>query len=80
MSGRAGWRRDLAGAQVRERGSQRPPEALVGISLVVKVLEAKGWYVKRVRGSHHVMRHPVIPDAVPVRTAGISREEFFELL
>lgn len=33
---------------------------------VVKALEQRGWYVKRVRGSHHVMRHPTIPDAVPV--------------
>lgn len=33
---------------------------------VIKVLERKGWYVKRVRGSHHIMRHPEIPDACPV--------------
>jgi predicted RNase H-like HicB family nuclease/predicted RNA binding protein YcfA (HicA-like mRNA interferase family) len=24
-----------------------------------------GWYVKRVRGSHHVLRRPSIPDAIP---------------
>ena len=64
---------------------------------LVKVLERRGWYVKRIRGSHHIMRHPSIPDAIPVpvhgnqsikrgtlsnilRTAGISREDFDQLL
>jgi predicted RNA binding protein YcfA (HicA-like mRNA interferase family) len=64
---------------------------------LIKMLEGQGWYVKRVRGSHHILRHPTIPDALPVpvhgsrpikrgtlgnilRTAGISREEFQELL
>lgn len=37
---------------------------------VVKALEAEGWYVKRIRGSHHIMRHPRIPDAVPVPVHG----------
>jgi hypothetical protein len=30
---------------------------------VIAALEKEGWYVKRVRGSHHVLRHPNIPDA-----------------
>jgi predicted RNA binding protein YcfA (HicA-like mRNA interferase family) len=64
---------------------------------LVKALERRGWYVKRIRGSHHIMRHPSIPDAIPVpvhgnqsikrgtlgnilRTAGISREDFDQLL
>jgi len=64
---------------------------------VIAALEKEGWYVKRVRGSHHVLRHPSIPDAIPVpvhgnrqvkrgtlasvlRAAGISREEFGDLL
>ncbi len=64
---------------------------------VIKALEGKGWYLKRIRGSHHIMRHPAIPDAIPVpvhgnravktgtlgnilRTAGLSRGEFRELL
>jgi predicted RNA binding protein YcfA (HicA-like mRNA interferase family) len=25
---------------------------------LVRILEGQGWYVKRVRGSHHIMRHP----------------------
>ncbi len=25
---------------------------------VIGALEKEGWYVKRVRGSHHVLRHP----------------------
>jgi predicted RNA binding protein YcfA (HicA-like mRNA interferase family) len=37
---------------------------------VIKILERRGWYVKRVRGSHHVLRHPTIPDAIPVPVHG----------
>ena len=37
---------------------------------VIKILEGQGWYVKRVRGSHHILRHPNIPDAVPVPVHG----------
>jgi predicted RNA binding protein YcfA (HicA-like mRNA interferase family) len=56
---------------------------------LIKILEGRGWYVKRIRGSHHILRHPTIPDARPVpvhgstplkRTAGISREGFQQLL
>jgi predicted RNA binding protein YcfA (HicA-like mRNA interferase family) len=64
---------------------------------LIKILEGRGWYVKRIRGSHHILRHPTIPDALPVpvhgstplkrgtlgnilRTAGISREGFQQLL
>lgn len=64
---------------------------------VIAALEKEGWFVKRVRGSHHVLRHASIPDAIPVpvhgnralkrgtlasilRTAGLSREEFADLL
>ena len=70
--------------------SQTP--AVTGKQLV-KILEGQGWYVKRIRGSHHVLRHPSIP--VPIhgnqaikkgtlgnilRTAGLSREQFNGLL
>ncbi len=37
---------------------------------LVKLLERQGWYVKRVRGSHHIMRHPSIRDAIPVPVHG----------
>ena len=37
---------------------------------VIGALEKEGWYVKRVRGSHHVLRHPDIPDAIPVPVHG----------
>lgn len=47
--------------------SQTP--AVTGKQLV-KILEAQGWYVKRIRGSHHVLRHPSIPDAIPVPIHG----------
>jgi predicted RNA binding protein YcfA (HicA-like mRNA interferase family) len=33
---------------------------------LIKILERQGWYVKRVRGSHHILRHPTIQDALPV--------------
>jgi predicted RNA binding protein YcfA (HicA-like mRNA interferase family) len=37
---------------------------------VIAALEKEGWYVKRVRGSHHVLRHPNIADAIPVPVHG----------
>jgi predicted RNA binding protein YcfA (HicA-like mRNA interferase family) len=37
---------------------------------LIKILESQGWYVKRVRGSHHILRHPTIPDALPVPVHG----------
>ncbi|MGO8904687.1 MAG: type II toxin-antitoxin system HicA family toxin [Solirubrobacteraceae bacterium] len=37
---------------------------------LVKILESRGWYVKRIRGSHHILRHPTIPDALPVPVHG----------
>ncbi|MEX0993196.1 MAG: type II toxin-antitoxin system HicA family toxin [Solirubrobacterales bacterium] len=36
----------------------------------LKVLEAEGWYLKRTKGSHHIMRHPTIPDAISVPIHG----------
>jgi len=37
---------------------------------VIAALEREGWYLKRIRGSHHVLRHPTIPDAIPVPVHG----------
>lgn len=37
---------------------------------LVKALESQGWYVKRIRGSHHVLRHPAVRDAIPVPVHG----------
>jgi predicted RNA binding protein YcfA (HicA-like mRNA interferase family) len=37
---------------------------------LIKILEGEGWYVKRIRGSHHILRHPTIPDALPVPVHG----------
>lgn len=47
--------------------SQLP--AVTGKQLI-KALESEGWYVKRIRGSHHILRHPDIPDAIPVPVHG----------
>jgi predicted RNA binding protein YcfA (HicA-like mRNA interferase family) len=37
---------------------------------LIKILESQGWYVKRIRGSHHILRHPTILDAIPVPVHG----------
>jgi len=63
---------------------------------LIRALEGKGWQLKRVRGSHHILVHPELHRAltVPVhnqplktgtlaallRQAGISRDELRELL
>lgn len=33
---------------------------------IVRTLERFGWHVVRIHGSHHMMRHPDVPDIVPV--------------
>lgn len=35
----------------------RPPKRVSGGKLV-RVLERFGWHVDRIKGSHHIMRHP----------------------
>lgn len=47
--------------------SQLP--AVTGKQLI-KILGSQGWYVKRIRGSHHILRHSEIPDAIPVPVHG----------
>ena len=42
----------------------------VSAKQLTKALEAKGWYLKRIRGSHHYFRHPRIPDAIAVPVHG----------
>jgi len=37
---------------------------------LIKLLQARGWYVKRIRGSHHVLRHPEVPDTLVVPVHG----------
>ncbi len=37
---------------------------------VIKALEQRGWYVKRIKGSHHALRHPTVPDTVVVPVHG----------
>ncbi len=48
--------------------SERLP-SISGAALI-KALERQGWYTKRVRGSHHVLRHPTIGQAIPVPVHG----------
>ncbi len=59
---------------------------------LVRVLEQRGWYLDRIRGSHHIMKHPVERRSIPVpvhsrdlapgtlrailKNAGIGRESF----
>ncbi|WP_196600042.1 type II toxin-antitoxin system HicA family toxin [Pectinatus frisingensis] len=26
---------------------------------LIKILQADGWYIERVQGSHHILKHPV---------------------
>lgn len=33
---------------------------------LIKLIEAKGWQLKNVRGSHHVYRHPTLPGHISV--------------
>ncbi|EHQ52476.1 YcfA family protein [Ectothiorhodospira sp. PHS-1] len=33
---------------------------------LIKALEADGWYLDRIKGSHHVFKHPTKPGSVPV--------------
>jgi predicted RNA binding protein YcfA (HicA-like mRNA interferase family) len=33
---------------------------------LIRELEAAGWYLDRIHGSHHVFRHPRLPGAIPV--------------
>lgn len=33
---------------------------------LIKQLEADGWYLDRVRGSHHVFKHPNKPGSIPI--------------
>jgi len=34
---------------------------------VIKLLEAEGWYLVRVKGSHHQFKHPSKPGLVTVK-------------
>lgn len=34
--------------------------------LLIKELEAAGWFLKRVTGSHHIFKHPRNPNSIPV--------------
>jgi predicted RNA binding protein YcfA (HicA-like mRNA interferase family) len=38
----------------------------VKIAVLIRDLKAAGWFVDRVRGSHHVFKHPVRPGHVVV--------------
>lgn len=33
---------------------------------IIKEIEADGWYLDRIRGSHHIFKHPTKPHNVPV--------------
>ncbi|MFS0826282.1 type II toxin-antitoxin system HicA family toxin [Pseudomonas sp. MLB6B] len=34
--------------------------------LLIKELEAAGWVLQRITGSHHVFKHPTNPNTIPV--------------
>jgi len=33
---------------------------------IIKELEADGWFLQRIKGSHHIFKHPIKTGAVPV--------------
>lgn len=33
---------------------------------LIRELRSAGWVLDRIRGSHHVFKHPVLPEAVPI--------------
>ena len=37
---------------------------------MAKVLEARGWVLRRVRGSHHLYKHPDRPDPINIPIHG----------
>jgi len=63
---------------------------------LIRVLEGEGWQLDRIKGSHHVFRHPESPNRVVVpvhrrdlapgtlntilKGAGITREELLKRL
>lgn len=48
---------------------ERPPSSRSGKQLI-GVLEQRGWYLKRINGSHHAFRHVDIRDTVVVPVHG----------
>jgi len=39
---------------------------MVQSRVLIKELEAAGWSLQRITGSHHLFKHPVNPQTVPV--------------
>lgn len=37
---------------------------------LIKVLESKGWVLKRISGSHHIMFHPERKQTIPIPVHG----------
>lgn len=33
---------------------------------LIKMLKADGWYLARITGDHHMFKHPIKPNTVPV--------------
>lgn len=44
--------------------------AAVSGKQLVKALGQRGWYVKRIKGSHHALRHPTVPDTIVIPVHG----------
>ena len=49
---------------------------------LMKILKADGWYVDRVRGSHHVMSHPAKPGhpVIPMHNKDLRAGTFNSIL
>jgi len=50
---------------------------------LIKILEANGWILERIRGSHHVYRNHDLKKSVPIPTHGnkdIGKGLFYKIL
>jgi predicted RNA binding protein YcfA (HicA-like mRNA interferase family) len=50
---------------------------------IIRILEANGWYLDRVKGSHHVYKNDALQKAVPIPVHGnrdLGKGLFYEIL
>lgn len=50
---------------------------------IIKVLEDNGWYLDRVRGSHHVYKNDILQKSVPIPVHGnrdLGKGIFYKIL
>ena len=48
----------LRNTKPRSSGTTGPPDILMKIRDLIRLLEQDGWYIERTRGSHRQLKHP----------------------